>query len=175
LLLTNLVLLALTAACAEHLRREWVEARTSERAVLQRRIAPVQPPFTALPPAAAPIQAADYLDIARKMLFSRDRNSAVALEPPPPPRAVPMPPIPLFHGVLDLGDGPIAIMSEGTKGPQRDYQPGDKVGAFTLVALNNEELVLEWEGKTITKRVDEMLGRRTAARPASGPVGAAIP
>jgi hypothetical protein len=63
-----------------------------------------------------------------------------------------MPALPLFHGLLDLGDGPIAIMSDGPKGPHRDYQPGDKVGAFKLVAVNNDELVLEWEGQTITKK-----------------------
>ena len=70
-----------------------------------------------------------------------------------------MPALPLFHGVVDLGDGPMAIMSEGPKGPHRDYQPGDKVGAFKLVAVNNDELVLEWEGQTITKKVDEILDR----------------
>jgi hypothetical protein len=81
----------------------------------------------------------------------------------------------LFHGVLDLGDGPMAIMSEGPKGPHRDYQPGDKVGAFKLVAVNNDELVLEWEGKTIVKKVDEALDRTVATPTAPGPPAAAAP
>ena len=38
-----------------------------------------------------------------------------------------MPPLPIFHGVLDLGEGPMAIMSEGPKGAHRDYQPGTNV------------------------------------------------
>jgi hypothetical protein len=84
-----------------------------------------------------------------------------------------MPALPLFHGVVDFGDGPMAIMSEGPKGAHRDYQPGDKVGAFKLVALNNEELVLEWEGKTITKRVDEFIDRSTPAPAAAGQAAAA--
>ena len=71
--------------------------------------------------------------------------------------------------MVDLGDGPMAIMSEGPKGPHRDYQPGDKVGAFKLVAVNNDELVLEWEGQTITKKVDEILDRGTTAPPAPWP------
>jgi hypothetical protein len=79
----------------------------------------------------------------------------------------------LFHGVLDLGDGTMAIMSEGPKGPHRDYQPGDKVGEFKLVAVNNEELVLEWEGQTITKKVDEILDRTTVVPPVPGPAAAA--
>ncbi|MGA3041965.1 MAG: hypothetical protein ABSF54_14360, partial [Bryobacteraceae bacterium] len=97
----------------------------------------------------------------------------VVVEPPPPPKVVPMPALPLFHGVLNLGDGPMAILSEGPKGPHRDYQPGDKVGAFKLVAVNNDELVLEWEGQTITKKFDEILDRGTAAPPAPGPAPAA--
>src|SRR6202040_3779153 len=80
----------------------------------------------------------------------------------------------LFHGLVDLGDGPMAIMSDGAKAPHRDYQPGDKVGAFTLVSVNSEQIVLEWEGQTITKDVDEMLDRTVAQAPAtSGPGTAA--
>jgi hypothetical protein len=175
LLLANLALLALCAAGGMHLRREWTEARAREDAVLLKRIQPAPPPPMAPLPATEPVKAAGYNDIAQKMLFSKDRNSVVVVEPPPPPKEVPMPALPLFHGMLDLGDGPMAIMSEGTKGPHRDYQPGDKVGAFKLVAVNNEELVLEWEGKTITKRVDEILDRSTPAPPAPGPATAAPP
>ena len=173
LLLANLALLALCAAGGVHLRREWTESRAREEAVLLKRIQPAAPPPMAPLPATEPVKAAGYNDIAQKMLFSKDRNSVVVVEPPPLPKPIPMPALPLFHGMLDLGDGPMAIMSDGPKGPHRDYQPGDKVGAFKLVAVNNEELVLEWEGKTITKRVDEILDRSTAAPPAPGPAKAA--
>jgi hypothetical protein len=175
LLLANLALLALCAAGGVHLRREWTESRAREEAVLLKRIQPAAPPPMAPLPATEPVKAAGYNDIAQKMLFSKDRNSVVVVEPPPLPKPIPMPALPLFHGMLDLGDGPMAIMSDGPKGPHRDYQPGDKVGAFKLVAVNNEELVLEWEGKTITKRVDEILDRSTAAPPAPGPPIAAAP
>jgi hypothetical protein len=173
LLLTNMILLALAVAGAVRLRREWIETRAREQAVLRKRIPPAAPPPMAALPAVAPVKAADYSDIAQKMLFSRDRNPVVVVEPPPKEKPIPMPALPLFHGVLNLGDGPMAIMSEGPKGPHRDYQPGDKVGAFKLVAVNNEELVLEWEGQTITKRVDEILDRGPVAPPAAGPAAAA--
>jgi hypothetical protein len=39
--------------------------------------------------------------------------------------------------------------------PKNDYRPGDQVGAFKLVSVNNDEIALEWEGKTITKAVDK--------------------
>jgi hypothetical protein len=173
LLLANLALLALSVAGGVHLRRAWTEARGREQAVLRKRIHPAPPPPISPLPAAAPVKADGYSDIAQKMLFSKDRNPVVVVEAPPPPKVVPMPPLPLFHGVLDLGDGPLAIMSLGPKGPHRDYQPGDKVGEFKLLAVTNEELVLEWDGKTITKKVDEILDRSTAAPP--GPVAAAKP
>ena len=175
LLAANLALLALSAAGAVHLRREWTEARAREQAVLLKPIQPAPPPPNPALPAAVTVRAADYNDIAQKMLFSKDRNPVVVVEPPPVPKPVPMPALPLFHGVLDLGDGPMAIMSEGPKGPHRDYQPGDKVGAFKLVAVNNEELVLEWEGQTITKKLDEILDRSTGAPPAPGSAAAAKP
>lgn len=174
LLLANLALLGLSVAGGLHLRREWVEAHANEQAVLRKRIPPVPPPPIVPLPAAEPVRAAGYGDIAQKMLFSKDRNPVVVVEPPPTPKPIPMPPLPLFHGVLNLGDGPMAIMSEGPKGPHRDYQPGDKVGAFKLVAVSNDELVLEWEGQTITRKVDEILDRSKPAPPASGaPVAAA--
>jgi len=173
LLFANLALLALAVAGGVHLRREWVEARAREQAMLRKRIPPAPPPRLAPLPAVEPVKAAGYNDIAQKMLFSKDRNPVVVVEPPPPPKPIPMPALPLFHGLLDLGEGPMAIMSDGPKGPHRDYQPGDKVGAFTLVAVDNEELVLEWEGQTITKKVDEILDRSTAAPAAPAPVAAA--
>jgi hypothetical protein len=172
LLFANLALLALSVAGGVHLRREWIAARAREQAVLRKRIQATPPPPMTPLPANEPVKAVDYNDIAQKMLFSKDRNPVVVVEPPPAPKAIPMPALPLFHGVLDLGDGPIAIMSEGPKGPHRDYQPGDKVGAFKLVAVNNDELVLEWQGQTITKKVDEILDRSTAAPPAPGPAAA---
>lgn len=172
LLLANLALLALCIAGAVHLRRAWIEAHAREQAVLRKRIQPAPPSSTAPLAAIEPVKAAGYNDIAQKMLFSKDRNPTVVVEPPPPPKAVPMPALPLFHGVVDLGDGPMAILSEGPKGPHRDYQPGDQVGAFKLVAVSNEELVLEWEGQTITKQVDEILDRSTGAPPAPGPLAA---
>jgi hypothetical protein len=173
LLLANLALLAVTVAGAVHLRREWIDARAREQAVLRKHIQPTPPPPMIPLPATEPVRAASYSDIAQKMLFSKDRNPVVVVAPPPAPKPIPMPALPLFHGVLNLGDGAVAIMSEGPKGPHRDYQPGDKVGAFKLVAVDNEELVLEWEGQTIRKKVDEILDRGPAPPLAAGQPAAA--
>jgi len=173
LLLLNFVLLVLIAATAIHLRSQWVEARIREHAVLRQRIKPAPaPPLTPLPAAEA-IKAATYSDIAEKMLFSKDRNPTVTIEAPAPPPPKPMPPLPIFHGLLNLGDGPTAIMSEQPGAEHRDFRPGDQVGAFKLVAVDTEEIVLEWEGTTITKKVDELIDRSAPPPPAPAKVAAA--
>ncbi len=173
LLLVNFVLLALTVATAVHLRQQWLEDQAREQAVLQQRIKPVPPPPLIPLPAPAPVKPANYIDVAQKMLFSRDRNPTVIVEAPPPPKPKPAPPLPVFHGLLNLGDGPTAILSEKAGGQHRDFRPGDKVGEYKLVAVNNEEVVLEWDGKTITKKVSELFEKTEAPPPAySGPAAA---
>ena len=178
LLLANLVLLGLATALTVHLRREWLEARTREQAVLRQSIRPVAPPpIGALPP-AEPVRAAGYAEIAQKTLFSKDRNPDVIVEVPAPPPPKPMPPLPVFHGLLNLGDGATAILSEKPGAEHRDFRPGEQVGEFKLVAVNNDEIVLEWEGKTITKKVDDMIDRTPppaapSASAASAPATAA--
>jgi len=171
----NLALLTVCVAGVVHLRRQWVSTSAGEQAVLQARLRLAPPPHLPPAPVVEPVKAAGYGDIAQKMLFSKDRNPTVVVEPPPPPKAIPMPALPLFHGVVDLGDGPMAILSEGPKGPHRDYQAGDNVGAFKIVSVNDEELVLEWDGQTITKRVEDILDRGAPAPAAPGPVVAAKP
>jgi hypothetical protein len=170
LLLLNLGLAILIAAVVVHLRREWMESRAREWVVLQQRIKPAPaPPVIPLPPAET-VKAASYRDIAEKMLFSKDRNPTVIVEAPAPPPPKPMPPLPVFHGVLNLGDGPTAIMSEKPGAAHRDFRPGDQVGAFKLVALDADEIVLEWDGKTITKKVEELIDHSAPPPPAPAKV-----
>lgn len=172
LLLANLALLALIVAAGVHLRRAWLESRDNEQAVLRKSLRPAPPPPVSPLPAFEPARAAGYNDIAQKMLFSKDRNPVVVVEPPPPPPAAKMPPLPLFHGVVNLGEGPMAIMSESQKAPQRDYMAGDKVGPFKLVAVNEDELVFEWDGQTITRKMDELVDRGPATQATPGPAAA---
>lgn len=173
LLFLNFVLIVLITATAIRLHSQWVEARISEQAVLQQRIKPAPaPPLTPLPAAEA-VKASTYSDIAEKMLFSKDRNATVTIEAPAPPPPKPMPPLPVFHGLLNLGDGPTAIMSEQPGGEHRDFRPGDQVGPFKLVAVDTEEIVLEWEGTTITKKVDELIDHSAPPPPAPAKVAAA--
>jgi hypothetical protein len=128
----------------------------------------------------APARPDQYFEIAQQLLFSKDRNSTVILDPPaapPPPK--PIPAFPLAYGVMNLGSGPMIILSEKAGAPHRSYKAGEKIGEFTLVAMNNYELVLEWEGKYIKKRIEDLAARKSTIPQQSAseekPAEAAVP
>ncbi len=158
LVLLNVVLLALTVLAAWQLRREWEAARARESAMLGKAMRPVPPPPAGEAEPAPPLTAAGYIEIAEKMLFTKDRNPVVVVEAAPAPPPKPMPELPVFHGAMNLGDGPVAILSEKAKAPHREYRPGQPVGQFKLVSVTPREVVLEWEGKQVSKRVEELAG-----------------
>jgi hypothetical protein len=169
LLLLNLALLALSALAALRLRDQRQEAAAREMAVRQQTVKPAPPPPVAPvapPPKVAP---ADYIDIAQKMLFAKDRNPVVVLDAPPPPPAKKMPELPLFHGVMNLGDGPLALMSAKAGEPQVDVRFGGTVGDFKLVGIEGDDVVLEWEGQTVRKTRRELTKVETAAQAGAPP------
>ena len=170
LLALNLILLALTAALTWHLRARWLEAQARREAVRSRPVQPAPVAPAVLPPQQAPVAAAGYNEVAQKMLFVKDRNPEVIIEVEPPK---PMPPFPVAHGVMALGGPPVAILSEKPGAPHRGYRPGEKVGEFKLVAASTQELVLEWDGKQIVKKIEELrekaVPQQTAAAAAQPP------
>jgi hypothetical protein len=170
LILLNLVLAALTAVAGWQWRVRWLAAKAHENAVLGRKTpAAPAPPHSPLAN-VAPTVAAQYIDIANKVLFNKERNPNLPLpEPPAPPPPEPMPALPVIRGVLNI-DGPSAIMSEQAGGSGKEVHPGDTIGPFKLLAVNNEEIVLEWKGQEVRRRVAELKDRS-----ASEPVAAALP
>lgn len=173
LLLLNLVLVLLTAAAGWQLRREWMAARAREEAVLKRKLQPAPAPPVAPMEPARPVMPAGYAEIAQKMLFVRDRNPNVVVEAAPAPPPKPMPPPPVLRGVMNLGDGPIAIMAEKSNAQHREYRKGDRVGEFRVVAIGAQEVLLDWDGKLVTRTVEQIAPaeqaqaapERTAAAP----------
>lgn len=174
LFLLNLMLLALIGASAWRLRQNWLDARAREQQMFGRSYkpspAPALPPFIAAPAVAA----ANYFDVAEKMLFSKDRNPVVVVEAPP---VKPMPPLPFFHGLMDLGNGPTIILSEKSGAPHRGYHPGEKIGEFTIAAVSQDTVEFQWDGKPVRRRFDELVDRnpQAAAPPAAGQGTAAVP
>jgi hypothetical protein len=178
LVLLNLSLLALAAVLVWALRASWFSAQSQQRAVIQKNVEPKQ--LLAPPPLAPakPVAPAEYLDVATKMLFSKDRNSTVVIEAPPPkpaPPEPPMPALPSYHGQMSIGE-PVAFLSTPAV-PQRSFRAGDTIGDFTLVSFDRENIEFEWHGKSIQRKLDEVRPKETAqTQPAPArPAAAATP
>jgi hypothetical protein len=163
----DLVLLAAIGSEAWYLRESWTGARLREKALSHKPVKPLAAPPVPPDIPVRPATASSYAAIADKMLFSKDRNSTVVVEVAPPPPPKPMPPLPVLYGVMNLSDGTTAIMSEKAGARHRGVQPGDKVGDFTLLAVDGQEITLEWDGKPLTKKVDEMIDRAATTAPAA--------
>jgi hypothetical protein len=154
LILLNVVLLALAGGLGWTLRQRWIEGQARERAIFvnaARKMALLPPPPLVSPKTVAP---AEYLDVAQKMLFSKDRNPNVVIEPEKPKPEPPMPALPSYYGQMTLFD-PVVFLSLGGGG-QKSYHPGDKVGAFELVTFDREKITLAWNGKTVERKLQEL-------------------
>ena len=90
-------------------------------------------------------------------------------KPPAPPK--PLPPLPAVHGVMNLGDGPIVMMSDKPGSRHRGVHPGETIGEFKLVSVDSEELVLAFEDRTVKKRLQELIDRSQDNGPAGGGQG----
>jgi hypothetical protein len=164
LLLVNLALLVAVYVVGSRAYDNWREARKRAALVLGQKPKPVAPPpMSPLPPVER-VHAGSYAEIAQRTLFSPDRNPTVVVEVAAPK---PMPPLPLAHGVLNLGDGAVAILSEKKGDRHKAYRPGEAVGEFKLLSVTPQDIVLEWDGKRIEKKVAELIDR-SAPSPDSG-------
>jgi hypothetical protein len=174
LLLLNLALLAGCAAAAWRLQAMHEERARRQEAFLKERAAPAPAPPLSLPAPAPQISAATYLPLAQKLLFSRDRNPDVVIEVAAPK---PVPPLPLYYGMMNFGEGPRVVLALQGKG-QKSYGVGDSVGEFRLAAVEPEGLVFEWEDRTIRAKFEELRDKsgtapaqpqQAAAQPAPAP------
>ena len=161
LLILDVVLAAVAVYAGFQFRSQWIAAKAREAAVLNQKAAALPAPqFTPLPATPA-VLSTGYAEIAQKLLFDRSRNSTVVVEVAPPPPPKPVPPLPVYHGMMNIGDGPAAILSINAGSPQMEIHPGEMIGPFKLVEINTQEIALEWDGKIIRKTVDEILDRTT--------------
>ena len=171
IVLLNLALLALAGALVWILRANWLEAQARERAVLLRKVALKTVLAPPTPLAVKPAAPAEYIDVASKMLFSKDRNPLVVVEPPKPPPEPVMPALPDYHGQIAIA-GPAVILLSTANGAQRGYEAGEKVGDFVLVSFDQENAVFEWNGKNIERKLEELRPKQTVAQAAPGTVAA---
>ena len=172
LLALNLLLVAalIYAGFQFHARR--VAAQAREAATLINKVAPLPPPVLSPLPAPQAVTASAYETVAQKDLFDQSRNPNVPIEIPPPPPPLKDPPaLPSFHGMMNIGDGPIAIMSKSGSGAQEGVRVGGMIGEFKLLDFNRQEIALEWDGRVIHKRIDDISKQEGSPRSAADFVG----
>lgn len=172
LLLLDMVLLALVIVLGQRVRERWLEARKREAAVLGQPLKQLPPPpYAALAP-LKPVTAAEYNEVAQQMLFSADRNPTVIVEVAPPP---PMPKLPVFYGLVNMGSGPFAIMTAQPGGEHKHVRFGENIGDFKLVSVGREQIVLEWRGEKVVRKIAELIERTEQAPAAEAAAPAAPP
>lgn len=154
-------------------REELHKARIERRENLNPAIKPMATTHTTPAPKPDAAQPVKYADVATKDLFSKDRNPNVIIEPPKIEAPKPMPPLPLVYGVLGLPSGTKAIMSEKKGDSSRPVKTGDTIGEFKIVSLDTKNIVFDWDGKQISKNIDDLIDRSTQAAASAAPAVAA--
>ena len=155
LLLINVMLLGLLILGVTELVRQARGAQ--QRYALLDLIPPKEAPAYPAPASPPRVRQRDYMPVVDRLLFSQDRNPVVEVEVP----AVEIeqrPALPLLVGLMDLGDGPIAMMAASANGTPRPVVVGEKVGDFTFVAAQGETLTLEWKGQQFEATEAELNG-----------------
>lgn len=160
LMALNVGLAILLAVGCWRLWSEMRDAAVQETAIAAQPLEPVQIPPSPPAPPPAPVVASDYIQVAQEALFFADRNPNVAIEAEAPK---PLPPMPVAHGILDLGNGPTVILSENETAPQRGYRVGDEYEDFRIVEITPNRLVFDWEGERVSRTLEELKPDETAA------------
>jgi hypothetical protein len=176
-LLLNLALLALAGLLLWQLRLRRQQAEMHERAVLLKN---AQARVVLAPPAPAPVPPvapSEYIDSVQKMLFSKDRNPNVIVDPPPAPKPAPPPPpmpaLPRYYGQIHFGGDPVVILSTATSSAQKSYAVGEKITVddpackniekeypgicdFKLLAFDKDSITFEWNGQDVEKKLNDL-------------------
>lgn len=168
--LLNMLLVALVLWLGWLLRTRWLDEEAHRRDVLKQAIRSVTvPPPPPAPTVQRPV-AAEYLEVAQRTLFTKDRNSTVVVETPaPPPPPPPVPPLPVYRGQMAIGE-PVVFLATGPT-DEKGYRKGDMVGKFKLVAFDRDNITLEWDGRNLEHKVTDLVSHDAQQVPQ--PVGAA--
>jgi hypothetical protein len=168
----NILLVLGIGAIGWQARERWREAQIQRKEHLNVAVKPVVAPPLKPTPKPDAAQAIKYADVATRNLFSKDRNPAVIIDPPKVEKPKPMPALPLIYAVLGLPSGTKAIMAENRTAESRPVKKGDTVGEFKIVSLDPATIVFDWDGKQISRKIDDLIDRSGLSR---GPVAAAQP
>ncbi len=174
LMALNLVLIAMLGFVWYRFQQTRQANAQREARVLGERVPNKRYPALARIPPVAPTVAANYLDVAQRMLLARDRNPTVIIDPEPVKAKPPMPPMPVVHGLMTLGE-PGIILSEKPGAEQRTYHAGDKVGPFKLLAFDSTTVQLDWDGEKVNKKLQDLWEKGEAPSAAAGGAAGNVP
>ncbi len=159
LIVLNLSLVLALEAIVWQARNSWNQAEAKRQTNISVKVKPLPaPPLTPTPKPEA-VLATKFADVATKDLFSKDRNPTVVIDPPKIEAPKIMPPLPVVYGVLGLPSGTKAIMSEKPGLASRPVHAGDTIGEFKIAALDPENVIFDWDGKQISKRIEDLIDR----------------
>jgi hypothetical protein len=170
----NILLLASIGIVIWQARARWSEARDERIGALNTKPKPGGQPALAPEPKPEAPPATKYVDVATKDLFSKDRNPDVIAEPVVAEKPKQMPPLPVVYGVMGLPSGTKALMAEKADAPSKSVRAGDKIGEFTIASLDTQTVVFNWDGKDISKKIEDLMDRsahapQAASNAAAGP------
>ena len=172
LIALNVCLIVAIAAIAWQARVSWDAAQAQRQSHLRAVVKPAATPPMKPAPKPDPAAAAKYLDVATKDLFSKDRNPNVVVETPKVEPPKPMPPLPVVFGVMGLPSGTKAIMAEKAGASSRTVHTGDTIGAFKIVALDTQNVTFDWDGKDVSRKIEDLIDRSAVAPTANAPQSA---
>ena len=158
LLIINVALLAIVLFGLAELMNSIAEADSRHEVLLGGSGEQKSPVFPASAETSR-LRPADFRPIVDRLLFSPDRNPVIEVEEPTQEqRNTARPAYPLLVGVMDFGDGPIAMLSETARGTPRPVAVGEQGGEFTFLAATEDGIVLEWSGRKFEVAEEELVG-----------------
>ena len=181
LVLLNVVLAAVVVYGGIQLRDAYQTEKAREAALKAKQIAALPAPAFQALANDAPVLPSGYNYVAQKNLFHPSRDPNVAVEqPPPPPPPPPMPDLPKYHGQMNLGDGPLALLVEKPGMAEKAVKAGDTIGQFKLVDVTTSEITFAWNfnGDIARRSLRELTDNSQAAAPVAvdnRPAAAAAP
>lgn len=174
LLALNILLAILVVATASGLYSR-ITAANERYAILHPDGPAKEVPDYGGPAAARRVRAGDHLPIVDRLLFSADRNPIIEVAEPVAPPPEPRPPLPRLVGLMELGEGPVALMSPDLESRAGPVAVGEKIGDFTFLGTEGEKVLLQWKEEKIAALPSELRGspgeggggRRTPAKAAA--------
>lgn len=158
----NVFLLLCCALVAWQMRANHVEASSRMEKTFHSTAKAAPAGEVSVEAVAAAKPASAFSEVAMRTMFAQDRNPNVVEEKKPEPEPKKMPPLPVLHGVINFGDGPMAMMSEDAGAKQGSYKAGDSIGEFKVVNVSKEKITFEWDGKEVVKTAAELKSQTPA-------------